>query len=64
MASVLPQDIVAPSILILRISGTYTGPKLDKLKANYAEWLKNADLFLTLAGFIGYAKGTIPEPDS
>ena len=64
MASILPQDIVTPSISILHNSGTYTGPKLKKLKANYAEWLKSTDLFLTIAGFIGYAKGTIPEPNS
>ena len=64
MVSVLSQDIVAPSIPILHNSGTYTGPKLNNLKANYAGGLKNADLFLTLAGFIGYAKGTIPEPNS
>ena len=64
MKSVLPQDIVTPSITIICNSTTYAGPKLDKLKANYAEWLKSAALFLTLTGFIGYAKGTIPEPGS
>ena len=50
--------------MVLCNSGIYTGPKLDILKANYAEWLKSADLILTLASLIGYAKGTIPEPGS
>jgi len=58
----LPWDIVAPSIPLLCCSSIYTGPKLDKLKANYKTWLKSADLFLTLTGFAGYTKGMVIMP--
>ena len=60
----LPQDTVAPSVTLLHNSTVYTGPKLDKLKANYKTWLQSADLFLTLAGFIGYATGIVPKPSA
>ena len=32
--------------------------------ANHKIWLKSTDLFLTLMGLVGYAKGTINRPDS
>ena len=60
----LPHDLVAPSITLLRCSTTYTGLKLDKLTANYKTWLKSVDLFLTLTGLAGYAKGTVDRPKS
>ncbi|KIJ26808.1 hypothetical protein M422DRAFT_77309, partial [Sphaerobolus stellatus SS14] len=62
--TVLSLDTTSPSITAIRHTQAYTGPKLDKLKSNYNIWLKNADLFLTLAGCIGYAKGTISCPGS
>ncbi|KIJ25139.1 hypothetical protein M422DRAFT_79215, partial [Sphaerobolus stellatus SS14] len=55
-------DTTAPSITILRNTQTYTGPKLDKLKSNYNIWMRSADLFLTLSGFIDYAKGNTACP--
>ncbi|KIJ22718.1 hypothetical protein M422DRAFT_196854, partial [Sphaerobolus stellatus SS14] len=61
-STTLPSDATSPSILALRHTQTYTGPKLDKLKSNYNIWLKSTDLFLTLAGCIGYAKAIIPPP--
>ena len=62
--TLLPQDTVAPSVTLLHNSTVYTGPKLDKLKANYKTWLQNSDLFLTLAGFISYATGIVPKPSA
>ena len=63
-ADQLPHDLVAPSITLLWCSTTYTGLKLNKLTVNYKTWLKSADLFLTLTGLSGYAKGTVDRPNS
>ena len=63
-STLLPQDTVAPSVTLLHNSTVCTGPKLDKPKANYKTWLQSANLFLTLAGFIGYATGVMPKPDA
>jgi len=64
MTPILPHDVIDPSITILCTSTSYSSPKLNKLEANYKSWLKSTDLFLTLARFIGYAKGTIPKPSN
>ncbi|HEV7735895.1 MAG TPA: hypothetical protein VGO47_00765, partial [Chlamydiales bacterium] len=59
---VLDTDAASPSIPRIRVTTQYAGPKLDKLKGNYKKWLIAIELFLTLAGFNHYVKGTIAKP--
>ena len=58
----MASDATNPSITKKKITNSFPGEKLDKLKSNYKKWGSDILLSLTLNGLGGYPTGTVKKP--